>query len=75
MKGSDLFGVIVRTFGLVSLVYGVWSGFGVLFPHPPYTSRDYVPGAAVTVGIGLFLLLGADLLVRVSYWSRRHWES
>lgn len=69
MKSSDLFGVAVRTVGLLSLLYalsttvllygsGFFSAFG---------SFSFVVKFLIWIAISLYLLRGAPAVVRFAY--------
>jgi pilus assembly protein TadC len=70
MKSHDLFGVILRTIGVMSLVYGLWMGTGVIAPEEGYGAEEYAASAIVLVTLGLLFLFGADIIVFLSY---RRW--
>jgi len=77
MKPSDIFGIIVRTTGLVSafngvwyLAYGVSQGADVLTGAPSEETKAYfISGVLFLVG-GCLLMRGADWFVRFSYPTR-----
>jgi hypothetical protein len=74
MKPSDLFGVIIRTIGLLAVIQGAWYlvyGFlqsaGTLPETEPSEAAMYfASGLPFLVG-GCFFLRGADWIVKFSY--------
>ena len=73
MKPRNIFGIIVRTFGLSLFIYAVWYlvyGLATLAGLPE-DSPGHMIGCFVTGGvyllIGLYLLRGAPLLINFSY--------
>jgi len=80
MSGRDLFGVVVRTFGFLTVLYGGYYGvFGlmdaILRESWMATDRlrgDNEPGqyllwGAVLVAIGFVIIRNAEFIVRLSY--------
>ena len=73
MQAQELFGVVVRTLGLVIALYGVWYltfAIGrVLRAVSPgkYPVRDHFIGGSLFLLIGGSLLIGADAIVRIAY--------
>lgn len=74
MKASDLFGVIVRTIGLLAVINGAWylvfgflDGAGAIAETTPGESKTYFASGVPFVVGGCFLIRGADLLVRFAY--------
>jgi len=81
MKSSDIFGVAVRTIGLLVLLYGlydIWSGFDNFVENliwPPSQDSDSNTGSALTYFVfgvpefivGLLLFFLADWLVKLAY--------
>ena len=77
MKASDIFGIIVRTAGLLILVYGLWLlgmsyrvVVGVLVGGASIDSLYVVAVMVVIPAIGLGLLRGASRIVAFSYPCR-----
>jgi hypothetical protein len=75
MKPSQVFGIIVRTFGLLLTVYSMWylaygiaTTLGLPEDAPGYEESYYLSGL-VCFFLGLYCLRGAPLIVRFSYPS------
>jgi hypothetical protein len=63
MRSREVFGVIVRTIGLITLMYGLYKLAETDWVHVGPQFRDtFLPVAA-----GLYLLRGAPLLVAFGY--------
>ena len=81
MTPKDIFGIIVRTFGLSLLIYAIWYlAYGVAtVAGLPEDEPGYMIGYFITGGIylliGGYLLRGAPLLVRYSYPTATHSET
>jgi hypothetical protein len=74
MKPSDLFGVIVRTIGLLAIIQGVWysvyaflQGAGVLSETEVDETKMYLASGIPLLCGGCLLLRGADWFVKFSY--------
>lgn len=74
MKPSDLFGVIVRTFGLCVLVWSLWYFVSGLGPAIGFGAEEragdnmyFLMTGAVGIGIAMVLLRCAQSIVRFSY--------
>jgi hypothetical protein len=75
MKARDIFGLIVRTFGLIVLLYSIWYlalGVAFLFQALPEKGHEGYMGGYFTGGIpgfivGLVLLRFGRQIVRFSY--------
>jgi hypothetical protein len=77
MQPQDVFGIIVRTFGLFLTFYGVWfllSGIVRVISPPDATAtpparkaRDYIFAALLFCIAGLLLLLRAQAVVQIAY--------
>jgi hypothetical protein len=74
MKSKDIFSLMVRFFGLVFLyqslasVPNAWANFCPVFPH--FMWRNLIPCLIIVgwpLGIGLWMVRGARLLVRLAY--------
>jgi hypothetical protein len=77
MKPQDVFGVVVRTFGLIALVASAFycnsAVAGWLDSAESNTSpRQYAVTAILLFCAGLYLIRGAPRLVRFAYHKRRH---
>jgi hypothetical protein len=68
MKGYDLFGVIVRTCGLVSIIYAIgWLAVGFSLPgEQPGRSAFMSPGALLLAS-GLVCFFAANQIVWLAY--------
>ena len=81
MQPRAVFGIVVRSFGLMSLVYAIWN-IGFAFSDAMgYAARadamlrDYVTSVATFVAMGVTLLRGADVIVAFAYgpdWRNQH---
>ena len=74
MEAKDLFGVVVRTLGLLIITSGLWylayavsQAAGV--SEETYPTRDYVVSGTLFTVLGVIQLLAAPVVVRVSYWK------
>ena len=72
MEPRELFGVIVRTFGLSMAIYGLWYlVYGIAqaasMSEPTYPTGDFVISGALFTLVGGFLLLGGGVVVRIAY--------
>ena len=73
MKAKDIFGLIVRVFGLAAFVWGFWYLYSALFMWMhgesigSFVSRDYLAAGAMCVVVGLFLLRKADWVAGFTY--------
>jgi hypothetical protein len=72
MEPKELFGVIVRTFGLSMTIYGLWYlVYGIAqaasLSEPTYPTGDFVISGAACTLMGAFLLLAAGVVVRFAY--------
>jgi len=67
MKDYQVFGLIVRTFALVSMFYALMFTGGIVDPGEGYDSSSYAWSVAVFGAFGVLLLFGADTIVRMSY--------
>ena len=75
MNPRDIFGIIIRTFGLSLFVYAIWFlAYGIAtvagLPEdvPGYKVGYFITGG-VHFAIGLYLLRGAPGIIRFSYPS------
>jgi hypothetical protein len=73
MYAQELFGVVVRTLGLVVALYGVWylayaigRALRVVSPGQ-YPLRDHFFGGLLFILVGGSLLIGADAIIRIAY--------
>jgi hypothetical protein len=73
MEPREAFGIVVRSLGMISVVYAAWqltfafslaAGFTT---DDQYVAGDYVCSITSLTLIGLVLLRGADALVRFAY--------
>jgi len=72
MTGRDLFGVVVRTLGLLAVFWGVYYSWGLFFPAPGRQRTDYLMSVILYAGFGLFNFLFADAIVGVAYRREKH---
>jgi hypothetical protein len=70
--GRVMFGVVVRTIGLLSIMYGLWwalygflAAFGAVRIEDPLS--DYAIAGAISFIAGAFLMRGASLIVSIAY--------
>ncbi len=73
MTPSQIFGIIIRVFGLTMSIYAVWylvygiaTSLGLPEDMPGYRIGYFISGGTFLV-LGLYLLRGAPGLVRFSY--------
>lgn len=73
MTPRDLFGIVVRVFGLLLFLYAIWyliygvaTIVGLPEENPEYKIAYFITGTACLLG-GLYLLRGAPLLMRFAY--------
>ncbi len=76
MNGKDVFGVIIRTFGLLLLLSALWflanlTGYEI---GSPLGIRSLFLRGVVQPLVGLYLLRGAPGLIDFSYPSGRNGE-
>ena len=69
MNPRDAFGVVVRSLGLIVIVYSIWSGVTVLIPVEGFSSENYLVAVVAGVVIGIVLILAADRIVNAAYGS------
>lgn len=71
MTPSECFGVVVRTFGLITSLAGLLYLLSLVniwaTPNRVADPRAYLVAGGVMLSLGLFLLRGANVLVRFSY--------
>ena len=73
MKAKDIFGLIVRVFGLVAFAWGFWYLYSALFmwmhseSMGTFVSRDYLAAGVMCVLVGLFLLRRAERIADFTY--------
>ena len=73
MEAKELFGVVVRTLGLVIVLYGSWNvvfGFGRLaraIASSRNPTRLYFFTGVFFIVVGVLLISGADSIVAASY--------
>jgi hypothetical protein len=70
MTPREIFGIVVRSFGLFAIIWGLWGASGALFPEDGSQAFDYVIGYAPLAVIGLMILVGADSVVSLGYGTR-----
>jgi hypothetical protein len=75
LSAPNLFGVVVRSVGLLTLVYAVQAGLSGFAPAPGYAPHEYFMQGGVGVGLGMVLIFAADVIVRVVYGSARDKDS
>ena len=77
MRPQDWFGVAIRTLGVWTLLRAMSYAFSAIgqqnswFPDSGTSSRYYYYYGLADLAAGLFLLLGADLIVGIAYRSPR----
>ena len=72
MKAIDIFGIIVRTTGLLLVVYGGWNleaAFYYLFA--PGDAAVYFVYGAPTVFVGILLMVLGRFIARVCYLANK----
>lgn len=81
MKPRDVFGIIVRVFGLALAFYAIWYFIygiatlaGMPEDEPGYLTAYFLSGGFCLV-MGLYLLRGAPALIRFSYPGKEKSES
>ena len=67
MSGRDLFGVVVRSVGLLSIAHGLNYASGLLVPEAGVPQGQYVIAAGYYMILGLIGYFGAGPIVRLSY--------
>jgi hypothetical protein len=72
MRPSDVFGIVVRVFGLAITLYSLWSLATNIAISLSMESVDagtvwFVVTAIVGIAVGIYFLLGAPRLLRFSY--------
>ncbi len=72
MRPSDVFGIVVRVFGLTLTLYSLWSLATNIAIFLSMESVDagtvwFVVTAIVGVAVGIYFLRGAPRLLRFSY--------
>jgi len=67
MSAPDVFGLVVRSIGLLMCLFGLWQIVGIRSPDKSYQRADYVTALILFLIVGLALLAGADHIVRFSY--------
>jgi hypothetical protein len=72
MRPQDWFGVAVRTLGLWRILLGLGYGIALAvqgngFAMNPMGNQPYFVLGAADLFVGLILLLGADVIVRLAY--------
>ena len=70
MSPREVFGIVVRTIGLLTIVYGVRDMVGMFFPDPAYRTADYLIWNGPTVVAGVILFFGADTVVSLAHGTR-----
>lgn len=74
MKPSDIFGIIVRTIGVLLLLYGLWylvfavaEVLGIVAAETPDEAKLLFLNAASAIVVALTLMRAASWFVRFSY--------
>ena len=77
MNPKDTFGIVIRSFGLLLLIYSLWYlAYGVAttvgMPErlPGYRTGYFISGSLFLV-VSLYFLRGAALLLKFSYPEKR----
>ena len=79
MKAKEIFGIIVRTFGLSLLIYAIWYlSYGIAsligFQNDSSELRAYFLTGGLQLLMGLYLLRGASSLVSFAYAEKQEPE-
>ena len=69
MSPRDAFGVVVRSLGLIVIVYSIWSAVTLLIPMGRFSSENYFVAVVAGAVIGFLLILSADRIVNAAYGS------
>ncbi len=72
MKPKDVFGLVIRIFGVVGVLLGCFYWLSIIFylmgVHPEgYTLYHYLAAGLMTMALGLYFLRGAPHIVRFAY--------
>ena len=68
MKREDVFGILVKSVSLFTLLRGIADmASGYVLPAPPYKNSDYIVGNVPQVLLGLSCFLAADQIVKFAY--------
>jgi hypothetical protein len=79
MKPSDIFGVVVRTFGFVIIIWGCWNALAGLVialeptaqthrpPEDQYSALSYLGTGIPAIVFGAVCFFCADWIVRLTY--------
>jgi len=73
MNSRDVFGIIIRTFGLCLVLYAVWFFFSATVIHFNLTKAgeteafEFFAVGTLFLGVGLYLLRGAPEIMGFSY--------
>jgi hypothetical protein len=70
MSPREIFGMIVRTIGLLSIVYGLWTLAGMMSPEEGWRPSDYIVGGGPLAFMGVIMFFGADSVVSLAYGMR-----
>ena len=70
MNPRDAFGVVVRSLGLIVMVYSIWSGVTVLIPSDGFSGENYFVAVVAGAVIGFVLMFSADRIVIAVYGSQ-----
>ena len=74
MRPSEVFGIVIRVFGLSMTVYSLWSlasSIALSFSGVDVVSVWYVISAVAGLVLGIYFLKGAPLVLHFSYPHER----
>lgn len=73
MSPVEIFGIVVRTYGLSMSIYAIWylvygvaTSMGLPEDAPGYGTSYYISGS-LFLAVGLYFLRGAPAVIRLSY--------
>jgi hypothetical protein len=75
MSPQELFGVVVRSTGLLFVALALYNVTGAIRPSPGYTAMDFLEVALPMFGIGAGILVLADRIVSLAYYQAAEHES
>jgi hypothetical protein len=71
MTPQDIFGIVVRSAGVITITYSAWGFVGIVVPSPDFSRADYLVSFIPTFVIGCVLTFAADTIVNLAYRPRR----
>ncbi|HEY1598273.1 MAG TPA: hypothetical protein VGG64_01635 [Pirellulales bacterium] len=72
MNARDIFGLIVRTAGIIGILHGLPGLNGIFNPAEGYTAMNYLMGYGTEAVGGLLMLVFAEPIAWLSYLGTRH---